>query len=79
MTWMFLFLSALTIAVDAFVWKKYLRTAPLGITLRSLLMLLIVLSDLLMPLSFAILRLIPDNTTAVVRSWGSSSARSCRE
>lgn len=70
MTWMFLFLSALTIAVDAFVWKKYLRTAPLGITLRSLLMLLIVLSDLLMPLSFAILRLIPDNTTAVVRSWG---------
>ena len=30
MTWMFLFLSALTIAVDAFVWKKYLRTAPCG-------------------------------------------------
>lgn len=69
MTWIFLFLAALTIAADGYVWKKYLRSAPLGRTLKGLLALGIVLSDLLLPLSFAIFNLIPDNTTAVVQTW----------
>lgn len=70
MTWIFLFLAALTIAADGYVWKKYLRSAPLSRTLKGLLALGIVLSDLLLPLSFAIFNLLPDNTTAVILTWG---------
>lgn len=70
MIWIFCLLAVAAVAADLRMWRRHLRYKLRSRTAKITAGAWLALTDLTLPLSMGLFRLLPDNSTAAVQAWG---------